>query len=69
MYFPIAQAVKARVQQVATLPLGVADNVASRGMFTNPVYNLRMKMGSMGMGLGVSSQSANAGQAGDVHIY
>ena len=69
MYFPIAMAVKNRVQQVVSFPMGVADNVASRGQWTNPVYNLRGRMGSMGMGLGISSQSANAGQAGDVHVY
>ena len=67
MYFPVLMAVKARAQQVVSIPLGYADNVASKGMFTNPVYQLRSRMGAMG--LGVSSQSANAGQAGDVHIY
>ena len=66
MYFPIAMAVKTRAQQVIRVPLGVAENVAGRGMFTNPVYNLRS---GLGLRLGVSSQSANAGQAGDVHIY
>jgi len=69
MYFPIAMAVKARAQQVVSIPLGVAGNVAGRGMFTNPVYNLRGRLGSMGMGLGVSSGAAGAGQSGEVHVY
>jgi hypothetical protein len=73
MDFPIAQAVMNRAQQAINLPMGVADNVASRGMWSNPVYNLGMslrhhRMG-LGMGLGVSSGAAGAGQSGDVHIY
>lgn len=71
MQFPIANAVMSRTRQVAQIPLGVADNVASRGMFTNPVYNLRCRFGSSGLGmhLGVSSGAAGAGQSGEVHIY
>ena len=71
MYFPIAMAVKARAQQVISVPLGYAESVATRGMMTNPVYHLRSRMGSMGLGmrLGVSSGAAGAGQSGDVHVY
>ena len=71
MDLPIVNAVMARTQQVVRVPLGMASNVAGRGMWANPVYHLRCRLGSGGlaMRLGVSSQAANAGQAGEVHVY
>lgn len=71
VYFPIINAVRERTRQVVAIPLAVASDVAGRGMWTSPVYQLgilanRPKI----LGLGIASQAASAGQvAGQPHIY
>jgi hypothetical protein len=70
MYFPIANAVMERTRQVVAIPLGVADNMANRGMWTSPVYQMGMLMNRPRIfGMGVASGAAGAGQSGDVHVY
>lgn len=71
MHLPIVNAVINRTRQVVSIPLGVAEGVATRGMWANPVYQLRgrARSGGLAMRLGVSSGAAGAGQSGDVHIY